>query len=715
MAEAGDCPLARPPASPAPIRGSGRAEPDPTATYTAPTAIILLPFLLNKEGEMVQEVVDIPTYSEVAKGIQERFSAGTASVYISHLRSFMRDMGVGDDDPAAALMELTEAQLHQWAAGRPDNARSAIRRAQEVAKELHRLRLLRASLPSDLPSRLRFLMQQKGIGVKRLARASGVASSTIWRILTGSTPSDPPVLRRLEEALDAPGLLWEVARPAAGQRLGGLPKRILGLARPFTEGLREGERKRFYRILRSIVAARGLSFSSPDEALEKAIKEAMEMARREPPPDPYSLSATAGEWPEPLRSEWEAYRRFSTDLARGTVESAFMQELVFPKKPVREATLERERQTLDLFFGYVRARGVSPLTLRLVVTQPELVRDYLAWQEARKGRVTESEGLFLNFLLKILNPGRGFLLQAPRLAPSLFPPEDGWQERVRQAREWLKGAARRLRIESDPGFGNAEPLTRLERPLEPLIQAEGRLRAALEELVGDLVQPRFDGLFPRYVEVALHMYHDLVAFGLLLRTALRAKHVYMAKRDNLRIVEGRVYLAYPKEFFKNSDSSFFRHVPQGEWIRRMAVEGSELPPIAPLVRTYLTEILPRLRRGEDLLFPLFRGNKDFLDRRWRAFLERYLCPYPVRVPVIPGSAETEEVVVKPFGVHAVRHLTATHALKVSGNPSLAAYLLMDTLDTVVKHYARFIPDEMVERAAAAVFGGGAPIWRGDRA
>jgi len=663
---------------------------------------------------MVQEVVDIPTYSEVAKGIQERFSAGTASVYISHLRSFMRDMGVGDDDPAAALMELTEAQLHQWATGRPDNARSAIRRAQEVAKELHRVRLLRASLPSDLPSRLRFLMQQKGIGVRRLARASGIARDNIRRILTGSTPSDPSVLRRLEEALGAPGLLWEVARPTAGQRLGALPKRVLALATHLVKGLSEHQRNRFYRILRSLLAARGLSFSSPDEALEEAITEAMEMARRELPPDPYSLSATAGEWPEPLRSEWEVYRRFSTDLARGTVESAFMQELVFPKKPVREATLKRERETLDFFFGYVRARGVSPLTLRLVVTQPELVRDYLAWQEARKGRVTASEGAFLSFLLKILNPERGFLLQAPRLAPSLFPPEDGWQERVRQAREWLKGAARRLRIESDFNFGNAEPLTRLERPLEPLIQAEGRLRAALEELVGDLVQPRFDGLSPKYVGVALGMYHDLVAFGLLLRTALRAKHFYMAKTDNLRIVEGRVYLAYPKEFFKNSDSSFFKHVPQGEWIWRMALEEPGFPPIAHVVRTYLTEILPRLQQ-EGFLFPLFKGNGHLLDRRWRAFLERYLCPYPVRVPVIPGSAETEEVVVKPFGVHAVRHLTATQAVKATANSTMAAFLLMDTEETAFAHYARFIPAEMVARAAAAVFGGGAPIWRGDKA
>ncbi|MGY4395396.1 hypothetical protein ACVWZA_000557 [Sphingomonas sp. UYAg733] len=49
-------------------------------------------------------------------------------------------------------------------------------------------------------------------------------------------------------------------------------------------------------------------------------------------------------------------------------------------------------------------------------------------------------------------------------------------------------------------------------------------------------------------------------------------------------------------------------------------------------------------------------------------------------------------------MHAVRSVIATHIVKVTGDLHLAAWAIQDTVETLLKHYARFIPRDKVKHA-----------------
>lgn len=49
--------------------------------------------------------------------------------------------------------------------------------------------------------------------------------------------------------------------------------------------------------------------------------------------------------------------------------------------------------------------------------------------------------------------------------------------------------------------------------------------------------------------------------------------------------------------------------------------------------------------------------------------------------------------VQTFGPHAIRHILATHVLKITGNPQKAAWAIHDSLEVVMKNYARFTAED----------------------
>jgi hypothetical protein len=61
----------------------------------------------------------------------------------------------------------------------------------------------------------------------------------------------------------------------------------------------------------------------------------------------------------------------------------------------------------------------------------------------------------------------------------------------------------------------------------------------------------------------------------------------------------------------------------------------------------------------------------------------------------------------PHGPHAVRDVLATHLLKTTGSYELASFAIQDSLEAVMKHYARFLPHEKIARAAEEVN----KVWR----
>jgi hypothetical protein len=61
----------------------------------------------------------------------------------------------------------------------------------------------------------------------------------------------------------------------------------------------------------------------------------------------------------------------------------------------------------------------------------------------------------------------------------------------------------------------------------------------------------------------------------------------------------------------------------------------------------------------------------------------------------------------PHGPHAVGDILATHLLKTTGSYELASYAIQDSMEAVMKHYARFMPHEKIARAAEELN----KVWR----
>ncbi len=54
--------------------------------------------------------------------------------------------------------------------------------------------------------------------------------------------------------------------------------------------------------------------------------------------------------------------------------------------------------------------------------------------------------------------------------------------------------------------------------------------------------------------------------------------------------------------------------------------------------------------------------------------------------------------VHSFGPHAFRDIVATDIIKTTGSISLAANMLLDSEETVRRHYARFLPEDRIALA-----------------
>ena len=77
------------------------------------------------------------------------------------------------------------------------------------------------------------------------------------------------------------------------------------------------------------------------------------------------------------------------------------------------------------------------------------------------------------------------------------------------------------------------------------------------------------------------------------------------------------------------------------------------------------------------------GNTLYDDMEASTF--RFMVYHSYTGVGIPG--------VQTFGPHAIRHILATHVLKITGNPQKAAWAIHDSLEVVMKNYVRFTAED----------------------
>jgi hypothetical protein len=85
---------------------------------------------------------------------------------------------------------------------------------------------------------------------------------------------------------------------------------------------------------------------------------------------------------------------------------------------------------------------------------------------------------------------------------------------------------------------------------------------------------------------------------------------------------------------------------------------------------------------------------------WKDMIQRYgiYNPYTKR-----GAVKG----LLPHGPHCVRDILATHLLKTTGSYELASFAIQDSVESVMRHYTRFLPHEKVGRAAEELN----KVWR----
>jgi hypothetical protein len=166
-------------------------------------------------------------------------------------------------------------------------------------------------------------------------------------------------------------------------------------------------------------------------------------------------------------------------------------------------------------------------------------------------------------------------------------------------------------------------------------------------------------------------------------------------RWNPDVMEWQVFI--PALAFKNSRSTFFKEKPFHmalpnlqslyKWINRyIRVDRPRLLKDAVDPETFFVRNVMETNRAD----PEFRGGSFF--SMWSRMIQRYgiYNPYTGR-GAIKG--------LLPHGPHCVRDVLATHILKQTGSYELASFAIQDSMETVMRHYARFLPHEKLARAA----------------
>jgi len=641
----------------------------------------------------------LPELLEAVEELARQIAEATNKAYGSHFRQIVKVLPPEVPDLYAWLAALDDSAIEGLAQrlraveGSPrPHFTAALKKARAIALQRRTL----AEMPPTFAEALRWAMERNGVSIRQLAKQAGIREAAVRRWCKGRfLPRSRALVTKLEEALDLPEGALSGRLPRWG-----LPKIGVKKDTPYPEFTRP--------FLRVAALAR---YGYPWEDLSPDEKEALrredddrwkrlsnrQKRTRIAHQKPFGLSFK--KWPPQARKEWERYERYASS-ASGSLERVQAALAGAPLAPttMREQTLDLERRFIELFYGYcVKERGLESNALGLaLLTDLELVHSYLEWRVSRyKGAgvppVTRSESDFIALVKKL---HRGYLRTI-----GLRVDPDGVAELERK----LKIAG----IDVTDGYHAVEPLLETPEPLRWVLEGIRLMLRDAAGRVGDLLAPQIPTAKSEAGE-ALALYRDVVLFWLMVAHPLRAKHYYEAcldmsqfqdgdfapGRGHVGRASGGYYLAYRKVEFKNARSQVFQSLKDTDIIQFslndpthphlvLDVDGKRYF-LNELFHVYLHTILPRLAQAlgrTGPLLPLFPGA-DRVHQMEKIFHSR--SAYVAAVPGVPQK-------LLPFYPHSIRHVVATGIVKRMGSFEIAANVLLDSVDMVVRHYARFAP------------------------
>lgn len=380
-----------------------------------------------------------------------------------------------------------------------------------------------------------------------------------------------------------------------------------------------------------------------------------------------------------------------------------------------------------LIFGALAAAPQSPaaglgvplknLTFAMIA-YPAVFDWYLTWRERRRGFFTSSEKIFLYQIKGLLRNPSGWLRQHPELSRRVCPIPKllTYRDIARASKNWNDHCDKSLTYLIDRGV-DLRRSSRIHRdpfePVLPVLESDAPL-IQYKKIADEIIRhsPN-DELDPFNAAICARSYL-LVRFAMQLCVRQRNLRELLVcprgskptanstlegvKRGELRWNEreGCWEAFIPATAFKNARSSFFRGRPYRLLLRdheelnyrieryllryRRYLLGGMTDPGTFFVRSALSS--PRTATYD--MFGFYNI--------WRTIIQKFgiYNPYTGR-----GAIQG----LLPHGPHSVRDVVATHVLKQTGSFELASFALQDTVESVVHHYARFLPHEKIARAA----------------
>ena len=368
---------------------------------------------------------------------------------------------------------------------------------------------------------------------------------------------------------------------------------------------------------------------------------------------------------------------------------------------------------------------VKDLTLGLFAF-PEVWEWYLSWYQRRRGFFSSSEQNLLYEVKSLTRNPSGWVRQHAELAQRVRPIEGlVSKEDIAWTRSHWDAACDRTFDYAQQRSRDIRPMARMHRDpfiaIMPVLNAKSPLK--VYKKIGDEVLKHMPDpqIRPMRAAVAIRGY---LAFRLAIHTGLRQRNLrelllcrpgkkYTEVRDLETIRRGELRWDRDKETWnifapavaiKNGGSSFFRwrpfqmSLPDLEglygWIdayirihRSILLNGCRDP------GTFFVRTMMDTRGDTEVDIHSFYNY-------WKDMTHRYgiYNPYTKR-----GAVKG----LLPHGPHCVRDVLATHLLKTTGSYELASFAIQDSLESVMRHYTRFLPHEKIARAAEEVN----KVWR----
>lgn len=423
--------------------------------------------------------------------------------------------------------------------------------------------------------------------------------------------------------------------------------------------------------------------------------------------------------PARLAGEMASLQRFKTQVL---TEAGYERSGVWGPE-----TAAQKAEHLGLLFGAliappdgpIRGLGLPPhkLTLGLLVL-PAAWDWYLAWREQRRGFFTAWERDMLLLAAALTRRETGWLRQTPDLGQNLqaIPGLVSEADIAKLQTDWAAACDEAHRH----ALARSKEIDRVSRvhrdpfePILPILEAESPL-AEYRKIADEILRRMPDAR--RYPKAAAEAARGFLMLRLGLHLGVRQKNLrelLICQRGETPTLERRLEtvkrgemrwserdtaweVLIPATAFKNAGSSYFAGKP-------FRLLLPDLADLYPMIDLYLAQHRPRLLGGAQDPQTFFVKSTKISSRdaafsqttfceAWRLTIQRYgiFNPYTGR-GAIKG--------LLPHGPHNVRDVLATHILKQTGSYEQASYAIQDTVETVAKHYGRFLPQDKAALAA----------------